>query len=1695
MFYILGNIALDSSDLTLFCLQQDVVPSIVFLLADEHTHSQVVSAVLFALSRLCKNGLLVDREIERKENEKDIIGNTQCSNSIATETYDSLTSEEIQLAHESGEDVSVDASNSESKDLTTEQYLWAIEAARVKKAFTSAEIDLCQSIHSLAAVKDGSANPIATAAFQQDSSTDAFSPMTSDEAGATSTADSASQEIPPSYHKLLEAAMSGESSSNALSISHSMQLLSTVPLISSFLYGEDLDRAADSLFALMFLSASSHYAKEFIVNQQLLSIIAELMISSKNNGILLYGVRIFSTISTGPASYTQALFDASGLDALDLCLWRQDEEVSFMAMATLHTLSFGHIRHLVLIGTHKVFQSMCDLINSLSFPHIQLMLPVIEKILRSSLTACIVALKGDIVISLIHLLRTMCPSAAASSSIEMEREGNTVTLKKTDRPNVAMPKLYPEDKDEIEISVNLSSLPANFLISLLNILVMLTNYCQQESDRLEKNRRLMMHKTRGRAIPSINPKKKVQISLGQKRVVIESPFESCDGKMEMDASEEEEEEDDDDDDDYGDESSNFEESEGELGEKKKFENRVVWQMRERGFDNELMELARHKNQNVKERAMLLLASIHNKAMSLQFSFIAEGSTRVSHSSLFLQQAVYYMFGESGKQENREYINSAIRYDTASGTMQHVPLFVSGKPAKPRASHTTTPISYDRFLCFGGNYHLELLNECLVGQIPDGPTSHLNLDTLLVNSKTPCHRRGHAAVALGDTHQVFVMGGNSQESCLNDVHIFDAGASTWRCVSPHSNPYLSDSLPDTTRPGPRTNHALIPLWPGSSAGAALSTTLGATTTTSGMGLGMPSCVLLYGGQWTRMRSTRAVQGPLVYEDAWLFDTKAEKWHKLKLNGHTLCNVCGKRMGHALAPIWSQPASALLFGGGPDVSKMQMCNDAYILDLRMMGMLPTSSATSSATPSSVAISSFTDRGGGSVVEDYSMCECAPYLLQPGSVPRRSIAPRMFHTMDAIDDGSFLVFGGYAGHRTCGGLWAATLSNCEWAQREKARKKAKHKRREEKDRERGMEKGGDSKDKGIMRHSLPEAADPSQMYHHLPFISSPFRPADPNRVPIKEVVLMKEGVDGSAGEVVVVPPLKKHFPSAFERDAPTTGTMPRSYLVGASNSDIGGEGMGGGDGWGGEGRSISPSSSPGMAMDSAAGFGGVAIDPSVDSHFVDGMGEVNYPLLNTFIDYAIKQNIRFLPTAQQVWAICDAVLPLLRNEASLLQVKPPCKVFGDIHGDYEALLKFFENFGDPRERTDLSYLFLGDYVDRGEYSVLVVVLLFALKLRYPTRIFLLRGNHEARAMCGDGHGYSTLLSECLNLYHDPSHSPENPSSLSPSQSHSSAERAPITTKSAMEAEKAKHNTLSALDVWNIMVDTFDYLPYAAVIGRTIFAVHGGLSHALPTLNQIYLIPRGRAEEPGGSGTSGAEGVESVRGGGALGVSGSGARGGADGSGSFNYRFGPDAPPVLTPAQELLWNDASRTEDQIEPWVANQIRRCGFYFNGTVVDNFCKQNGLKLIVRGHEVCPDGFDYFAKRKLITLFSAPQYCGMDNHGAILDVKRDLSVTLEMLDGRSVRGSVTGPPDTPPPTSHTPSYGSPSTSASPSASSASSSSVSPSPYSSVGSGRRSHSAPPLSPEMEERMRRERAPTPPRRTSLSPPPQSSTAKSSR
>ncbi|TVU20967.1 hypothetical protein EJB05_30574, partial [Eragrostis curvula] len=236
----------------------------------------------------------------------------------------------------------------------------------------------------------------------------------------------------------------------------------------------------------------------------------------------------------------------------------------------------------------------------------------------------------------------------------------------------------------------------------------------------------------------------------------------------------------------------------------------------------------------------------------------------------------------------------------------------------------------------------------------------------------------------------------------------------------------------------------------------------------------------------------------------------------------------------------------------------------------------------------------------------------------------------------------------------------------------------------------------------------------------------------------------------------------------------------------------------------------------------------------------------------------------------------------------------VGGDIHGQFVDLLRLFDLGGYPPTST---YLFLGDYVDRGKQSLETICLLLAYKLKYPDKIFLLRGNHED-AKINRVYGF---YDECKRRFN--------------------------------------------VRLWKIFCDCFNCLPMAALIDDKVLCMHGGLSPELNSLDQINDIER------------------------------------------------PTEIPDEGLLCDLLWSDPS---SDTQGW-GESDRGVSCTFGADKLVEFLEKNDLDLVCRAHQVVEDGYEFFAQRRLVTIFSAPNYCGeFDNVGALLSIDESLMCSFQIL---------------------------------------------------------------------------------------------------
>ena len=152
-------------------------------------------------------------------------------------------------------------------------------------------------------------------------------------------------------------------------------------------------------------------------------------------------------------------------------------------------------------------------------------------------------------------------------------------------------------------------------------------------------------------------------------------------------------------------------------------------------------------------------------------------------------------------------------------------------------------------------------------------------------------------------------------------------------------------------------------------------------------------------------------------------------------------------------------------------------------------------------------------------------------------------------------------------------------------------------------------------------------------------------------------------------------------------------------------------------------------------------------------------------------------------------------------------------------------------------------------------------------------------------------------------------------------------------------------SIKLWKTFTDCFNCLPVAALLDDKILCMHGGLSSELEKVEQIKNIVR------------------------------------------------PTDVPEQGLLCDLLWSDPEENKTGFGP----NDRGVSVTFNSKVVETFLKNNDLDLICRAHQVVEEGYEFFAKRQLVTVFSAPNYCGeFDNSGAMMSIDENLICSFQIL---------------------------------------------------------------------------------------------------
>eukprot|EP01064_Diplonema_japonicum_P025994 TRINITY_DN37415_c0_g1_i1.p1 TRINITY_DN37415_c0_g1~~TRINITY_DN37415_c0_g1_i1.p1 ORF type:complete len:329 (+),score=65.27 TRINITY_DN37415_c0_g1_i1:68-988(+) len=259
-------------------------------------------------------------------------------------------------------------------------------------------------------------------------------------------------------------------------------------------------------------------------------------------------------------------------------------------------------------------------------------------------------------------------------------------------------------------------------------------------------------------------------------------------------------------------------------------------------------------------------------------------------------------------------------------------------------------------------------------------------------------------------------------------------------------------------------------------------------------------------------------------------------------------------------------------------------------------------------------------------------------------------------------------------------------------------------------------------------------------------------------------------------------------------------------------------------------------------------------------------------------------------------------LSRGGSYVEMTAPATVVGDIHGQFNDLVQIFKAMKPPGQGG--RYMFLGDYVDRGRYSLETICLLLAYKVLYPADINLLRGNHE----CSSINRIYGFYDDCKRRYN--------------------------------------------VKLFRLFDSVFNYLPLAGCVGERIFCVHGGLAHGLKTIDDVKSIKL------------------------------------------------PTAVPDIGVMCDMLWADICSEGD--EATEQEYVDPCGRAvqsadYTPLAVKNFLARNGFDLIVRAHQMVQEGYEFIASKQLVTIFSAPQYCGeFDNFGAVMHVDSELVCSMHVL---------------------------------------------------------------------------------------------------
>ena len=240
------------------------------------------------------------------------------------------------------------------------------------------------------------------------------------------------------------------------------------------------------------------------------------------------------------------------------------------------------------------------------------------------------------------------------------------------------------------------------------------------------------------------------------------------------------------------------------------------------------------------------------------------------------------------------------------------------------------------------------------------------------------------------------------------------------------------------------------------------------------------------------------------------------------------------------------------------------------------------------------------------------------------------------------------------------------------------------------------------------------------------------------------------------------------------------------------------------------------------------------------------------------------------------------IFEEEPNVLRVTSPVVIVGDLHGQLLDLFRILQRHGFP---PTTKYLFLGDFVDRGQFSLETIVLVIVMKCLWPSNITIIRGNHEFEGMYQNG-GFGVELNACYNN--------------------------PIINK--------------------MFTAMFSFIPYAAVVDGRALCVHGGIGPSFKSLKDLEGVKR------------------------------------------------PITDFSIGSVSNAFWSDPNEFVEMYQ-W---STRGTGFLFGPKALRQFLNNEGLEILIRGHQCVRDGVEFQLQKMCATVFSASTYCGLtDNKGGVL----------------------------------------------------------------------------------------------------------------